>query len=351
MLVVLRSAGASLLRAHFCDAVTGEHLMTGVTREAPRPRAWTPFAAPWSGVRIGLVPLLFANDDLPDLTPPTTAQIMLSEIARIGFEGTQFSRVLPRGAALREVLESHDVRVAEVYAALPCAQDGPPREALAIGRAKIQESIDSDADVLILSYHLSPGRTERAGRAHQRGTPVLSGDGWKAATAVLHQLAREAQESGRLAVYHPHVGTYVETPGEIDHLLEITDPAILQLCLDLGHYTLAGGDAIEGLRRYSARVRHIHFKDVAQDVMDQVRTDSRIDFFSALRSRIFTELGFGVLDVAGIIDQLIDMNYKGWIMCEQDTSWWPAAESAAISRRVLDFALRQAENRRQPGRR
>jgi inosose dehydratase len=216
-----------------------------------------------------------------------------------------------------------------------------------LGREKIREAVDADADVIILSYHLSRGRLERAGRAQNPEIPALTTGGWRRAVSVLHELAGEARDAGRLAVYHPHVGTYIETPMEIDHLLEATDPTRLKLCLDVGHYTLGGGDPIEALRRYGSRTRHIHFKDVASEVLAQVRADARIDFFGALRKRIFTELGFGVLDVAGIVDQLFDLKYSGWIMCEQDTSWWPAAESAAISRRVLDFALRAGARRRE----
>ncbi len=40
----------------------------------------------------------------------------------------------------------------------------------------------------------------------------------------------------------------------------------------------------------------------------------------------------------------IDGEYRGWIMCEQDTTRRPAAESAAISQAVLAYALRLANN-------
>lgn len=292
--------------------------------------------------RLGIVPLLFANDDLPELTPPITAEAMLDEIARLGFAGTQLSRVLPRGPALRAQLAERGLRIAEVYATLPCTADGPPDIALAQGREKISDLREAAGDILILSYHLSPGRQERAGRALGPGVPRLSEAGFGRAVATLHQLAREARDSGHRAVYHPHVGTFVETPQEVDRLMSETDPELLGLCLDTGHYTLGGGDAVEAIRRYRDRLRHVHLKDVSATAMSALRGDPNKTFLDALRDRIFTELGDGVLDVVGVARALVEIDYEGWLMSEQDTSWLRPSESAAIARRVWSVAVREA---------
>jgi sugar phosphate isomerase/epimerase len=84
-------------------------------------------------------------------------------------------------------------------------------------------------------------------------------------------------------------------------------------------------------------------KDVDSAVLERLRAGTIPDFLDALRSRIFTELGNGVLDVLGVVRELARINYSGWIMCEQDTTWRPPAESAAISRAVLAYAIRLSE--------
>jgi inosose dehydratase len=308
---------------------------------------WSPRETPLPHAPVGVVPLLFANDDLPELTPPITGEHLLDEIARLGYVGTQLSRVLPRGPELRETLARHGVRVAEVYTCLTCTKDGPPEAiALAEGRAKIRDVVDEDGDVLILSYHLSPGRVDHAGWAADPSTPRLTPDGWRRAVGVLHTLAREARDHGKLVVYHPHGGTFVETPDEVEILLDSTDPDLIGLCLDVGHYILGGGDPVAAIRRYASRLAHVHLKDVDPDVLARMRAGAVPDFLDALRARIFSELGSGVLDLDGVAEALLDVEFAGWIMCEQDTSWYPAAEAAAISRRVLDVALRSAARRR-----
>ena len=138
------------------------------------------------------------------------------------------------------------------------------------------------------------------------------------------------------------MGTFIETPDEVERLMSETDPDLLGLCLDTGHYTLGGGDAVEALRRYRGRLRHVHLKDVSASAMSALRRDPHKTFLDALRERIFTELGDGVLDVVGVARALVEIDYEGWLMSEQDTSWWRPSESAAIARRVWSLAVREA---------
>jgi inosose dehydratase len=289
---------------------------------------------------IGLVPIIFANDDLPELTPPIDPETLLGEIARLGFTGCQLSRALPPGSALKPALQRRGLRIAEVYAALPCTSDGPPPQA----RERAFEQLDTlrrtEGDVLIFSYHLSDERVGWSGRADQPDAPRLTQDGRARAVELVHEVARAATASGHPLVYHPHTGTFVETPAEVDWLMESTDADLVGLCLDVGHYTVGGGNPIEAIRRYGSRVRHVHMKDVDPLVLRQLRAGAIPGFLDALRARIFTELGRGVLDVLGVVRELSSLDYSGWIMCEQDTTWRSPAESAAISRAVLGYTIR-----------
>jgi len=293
---------------------------------------------------IGIVPIIFANDDLPDLTPPIQPETLLGEIARLGFSGSQLSRALPAGAALKPALQRHGLRIAEVYAALPCTSAGPTSDARDQAYARLEDVRRTEADVLIFSYHLSAERVAWSGRANQPGVPTLTDDGRARALALIHELAREAKALGRPLVYHPHTGTFVETASEVEWLMESTDADLVGLCLDVGHYLVGGGDPVAAVRRYGSRIRHVHMKDVDPLVLERLRAGAIPDFLAALRMRIFTELGNGLLDVLGVVRELARVNYSGWLMSEQDTTWRPAAESAAISRAVLGYAIRLVVN-------
>ncbi len=196
--------------------------------------------------------------------------------------------------------------------------------------------------MLCVALDLSPDRERTAGRAAAPGTPVLTEDGWARLVDVLHDLARDVSAAGARFAFHPHAGTFVETPAEVARLVASTDPALVPLCLDVGHYLVGGGDPVDALRRYGSRVTHVHLKDVDGAVLAALRDGRLGGFDDAVRARLFTELGAGVLDVDGVIDALDARGYDGWLMVEQDSCWGPPSESAAIGRRVLAAALHRS---------
>jgi len=146
--------------------------------------------------------------------------------------------------------------------------------------------------------------------------------------------------AGARFAFHPHAGTFVETPAEVDRLVASTDPETVGICLDVGHYTVGGGNPVEALQTLGERVRHVHLKDVDPSVHAQLRAGALDGFDAATRLRVFTELGSGSLDLMGILRVLEAREYAGWLMVEQDSSWPPPSEAAAIGRRVLAHALR-----------
>jgi inosose dehydratase len=288
---------------------------------------------------VGAVPIVWNNVDVSDLRSGADATFVLDEIARLGYDGCQFGLGFSTGATLRSELVRRDLRLAEVYASLPCDVDGPSSDALAAGRDRLAILHDAGGEVLCAALDLSPGRNETAGRASEPGTPVLSDRGWQRLATVVGTLAAEAEAAGHRLAFHPHAGTFVETPAEIVRLVEETDPATVGLCLDVGHALVGGADPVALVRRFGGRITHVHLKDVDGSVLDALRSDPDLDFRGAIRARLFTELGAGVLDVPGVIAALDEIDYRGWLMVEQDSCWGPPSEAAAIGRRVVAMVL------------
>jgi inosose dehydratase len=294
---------------------------------------------------IGTVPILWNNVDIEELRLGTDFATILDEIARTGFEGTQLGLGFPEGDALADELAARGLRLAEVYASLPATVDGPSPDALSIGRERLRLLHAAGGEVLCVALDLSPGRQETAGRARADGTPRLSPAAWDSLVGVLHDLSREAIALGHRVAFHPHAGTFIETPEEVAQLVERTDPALMGICLDVGHYLVGGGDPVATLRALGPRVTHVHLKDVDPDVLDALRSGRLDGFTGAIRARLFTELGAGILDLPGVLEALADRDYAGWMMIEQDSCWGPPSESAAIGRRVLAAALHQLGRR------
>ena len=159
-------------------------------------------------------------------------------------------------------------------------------------------------------------RTRNAGRI----TPDmgLSDQAWRTFAAGAEKVATAVRSAyGIRTVFHHHCGGYVETPREVDRLMELTDPTLLGLCLDMGHYAFGGGDPLEALKKYYNRIWHIHFKDFNPEV-DKQAAMNNFDYFESVEAGIFCELGKGNVDFVSIVNFLNAKSYDGWIVVEQD---------------------------------
>ncbi len=287
-------------------------------------------------VRIGTVPILWNNDDVPELTPPVPYERVLDEMSQAGFEGTELGSNYPSDpAVLRRALDARKMVLSGGYF---CADyRDPARHAKVIAQAeeKVKFLAAAGAQYLVVADQIHPERSKVAGRV--KPEHALSDQQLRAYVDVLNGIARLAQAAGLQAVFHNHAGSYVETPAELDRLMDATDPA-LALCLDTGHYTFGGGKPVEAIRKYGARLRYLHLKDIDGEAFTEAMR-AEASFLDCLRRRVFTEIGRGMLDLKGIVAALRALNYRGWIVCEQDTGNRAPRESARMSRENLRAAL------------
>jgi inosose dehydratase len=145
--------------------------------------------------------------------------------------------------------------------------------------------------------------------------PVLDDGQWATLLANLDRLAAIVADRGLVAVLHPHVGTMVETRADVDRVLA---GSAIRLCLDTGHLMIGGTDPLELAKAVPHRVAHAHLKDVDAALAAQVRTGA-LTYTEAVRAGMYTPLGTGDVDIAGIVSALRDSGFDGWYVLEQDT--------------------------------
>ena len=254
---------------------------------------------------------------------PKAASAVLREINAAGYAGTELGDwgFLPTDPQqLRDLLTEHrlDLVAAFVPVALsdPAAHHAGVAQALRVAELLRAVSLTAPTVVLADNNGADSHRVARAGRITDEDS--LSSAQWQVFADGAQSIARTVHEETGLAVaFHHHCAGYVETPNELARLFELTDPQLLGLCLDTGHYRFAGGDPLEAIARYADRLRHVHFKDCEPQIARRSR-DETWDYFQSVRAGVFCELGRGEVDFPAIVDALRRIDYSGWIVVEQD---------------------------------
>lgn len=290
---------------------------------------------------IGAVPIVWNNADLFDLAPETAAATVMDEISRLGYAGTQFGRGFPEGSELRGALAERGLRFAELYSALDAGPDGLAPGAPDAAHRDLRRLVDAGGEVLVVAVHGGAERESWSGRV-AGGAPHWPAAAFQALADLLATLVAAAPDGVRVA-FHPHTATWIESPGEVEALASRLPDTGAGLCLDVGHFLVGGGEPVHAIGRYGALVTHLHLKDVDPSVLARLRSRDIDGFGAAVRERVFTELGNGALDLHGVLTALDALEYSGWLMVEQDSSWLTPSEAAAVGGRVLRYALRELD--------
>lgn len=250
---------------------------------------------------------------------------MLDQMAAAGYAGTEISYNFPSNVSvLRDQLETHQLRAAGSFQAVNLRDRHTHDQILGEVMVVADRLADLGSNVLILSDRPSTRRLEIAGRVATDGSDGLAPAQWQTMCDGLNRAGERLASRAIRAVFHPHVGTFVETRPEIERLCELTDPALIGLCPDTGHLAYAGVNPEEIFSDYASRIRYVHLKDVDRVKLDSARAQG-IDFVRAVRMGLFVELGTGIVDIARIMRTLRDAHYAGWLIVEQDAPSDPGA--------------------------
>ncbi len=285
------------------------------------PRARAP-SAPRSSFKLANAPCSWGVLELDAVSHATPALQVLDEMAASGFQGTELGDwgFLPRDPhSLAAALESRSLTLVAAFVpvafSVPAALDRGVTRALRT--ASLLAAVQPDALLVLSDDNCTVAhRTLNAGRISSG--MGLSSAQWRVfAAGVTHLAQRVLDQTGISSVFHHHCGGFVETPEELDTLMELCDPRLVGLCLDTGHLTLGGGDPLQTLDKWGYRLGLVHLKDCDLAVADRSRTLGK-DYLESLAAGVFCELGRGDVDFAGLLRRLHQLHYEGWLVVEQD---------------------------------
>lgn len=250
-------------------------------------------------------------------------ELVLNEMQQTGYAGTELGDwgFMPTDPVkLKEELRKRDLVLlgAFVPVALKDVSTHEKGVEAAVKVARLLAAVEGNSPFIVLADDNGkvPERTQNAGRV--KPEMGLSDAEWQVFAEGTEKVAAAVKaETGLRLVFHHHCGGYVETPAEIDKLFSLTDPNLVGLCLDTGHYQLGGGDPLAFLKHNAGRVWHMHFKDCHPGIAEQSRKEGW-DYFKSVEKGVFCELGKGAVDFPALKAELENQGFEGWIVVEQD---------------------------------
>lgn len=284
-------------------------------------------------IKLGIAPIAWTNDDMPDLGSENTFEQCVSEMALAGFEGCEVGNKYPKDTTvLKKALDMRGLQIANQWFSSFVLTE--PME-------KVEKDFIAQCEFLKAMGAKRIGASEQSFSIQgQMNTPVfdakyvMNDAEWDKFAKGMNRLGEIANSMGIRLVYHHHMGTVVQTAEEIDRMMDMTDPDKFALLYDTGHLAYCGQDYLAVLKKYAKRIAHVHLKDVRPQVVEKVKKE-KLSFLQGVRAGAFTVPGDGCIDFAPVFDELDKSGYEGWMIVE--------AEQDPAKANPLEYALKARE--------
>lgn len=288
-------------------------------------------------VSFGVTPTLWWNDDFLDIDIGITFGQCVSEMALAGFEGCSIGHKYPTDPeVLERELALRGLRVSEPWASLFFTEREMRERTMADFRRTLATIKALGGNVMVVA--------ELGHSVHQRpvallpNRPIFDDRQWDALSSGLNEVGRIADSEGVRLCYHHHMGTGVQTRADVDRLLSSTDPKYVNLLLDTAHLFFSGDDPLALARAHTARIKHLHLKNLRAPVRERVLVE-HLSFAEAIKAGIFTVPGDpeGCIDFRPIVQVFAEADYEGWIVveAEQDPAKAMPLQYAKMARAYL----------------
>ena len=266
-------------------------------------------------VKLGIAPIAWTNDDMPDLGAENTFEQCISEMALAGFTGCEVGNKYPKDTkVLKKALDLRGMQICNAWFST------------FLTTKPYEETEKGFIEHITFLKEMGAKVVGVSEQGHSiQGTDlsifddkyVMNDEEWDMLCTGLNKLGKVAKDMGITLTFHHHMGTVVQTEAEIDRLMENTDPELFNLLFDSGHLAYCGEDYMSVLKKYIKRIKHVHLKDVRPDVIADVKANKE-SFLQGVRKGTFTVPGDGVIDFAPIFEVLSENDYEGYVLVEAE---------------------------------
>ena len=282
-------------------------------------------------VKLGIAPIAWTNDDMPDLGKENTFEQCVSEMALAGFTGSEVGNKYPKDTdVLKKALELRGMEICNQW--FSCFLITKPFEEVEKEfRRQLEYLKTMGAKVIGASEqsHSVQGMTDTPVFGHKY---IMNDQEWETFCSGMNRLGKIAKEEYGIALtFHHHMGTVVQDEAEVDRMMENTDPEYVSLLFDTGHFAYCGVDPLKMVKKYADRIKHVHLKDIRREMVEKVKAEN-LSFLDGVRMGTFTVPGDGCIDFDPIFKVLEETGYEGYMLVE--------AEQDPAKANPLEYAIK-----------
>jgi|TARA_B100001113_G_scaffold10456_1_gene8241 inosose dehydratase len=265
-------------------------------------------------VKLGVAPIAWSNDDMPELGGDTTLEQCLAEASQAGYIGIESGGKFPKKSSeLIPKLNKFNLQLCSGWYGANLRKNSVEDEKKSI---KEQLELFKDCNSPCIVFAEVSGSIQGDPNKKLSTRPQMQNDEWKKFCDKISEMAKYLEDQGMPLAYHHHMGTVIETQEDTERLLDNTNDSV-KLALDTGHMLFANGDSKNILENYNQRLQHVHCKDIRKSVLEKSLKED-LSFRGAFLEGAFTVPGDGCIDYKPLFDVLKKNNYSGWLVVEAE---------------------------------
>ena len=265
-------------------------------------------------IKLGIAPIAWSNDDMPELGGDTSLEQCLSEASKAGFTGIESGGKFPKNSKeLIPKLEKENLQLCSGWYGATLLKN-TPKEEFKLMREQMDLFKDCKSPCMVFAEVTNSVQSDPKTPLSKK--PKLSEEEWKLLISRINEISKMMIDENMPLAYHHHMGTVIETEAETRRLIESTNDSV-KLLIDTGHMLFAGGNSIKITEDFIERIIHIHCKDIRKNILDKsLKNDST--FRQAFLDGAFTVPGDGCIDYKPFLTLLKNKDYSGWLVVEAE---------------------------------
>jgi len=292
-------------------------------------------------IKLGIAPIAWSNDDMPELGGDTPIEQCLEEAATAGFTGIELGGKFPRNPGITNfLLNKYNLKMPGGWYGSYLRGKSAKEEWLAMqDHLNLLKMVNADIFVFAdVSGSIQGDQTKKLS-----ARPYIENYEFTEYCKKINEISNRLYDEGIPMSYHEHMGTIIQTENDVDRFMEKTNENTF-LLYDTGHLLFAQANYERVLKNYVTKINHVHCKDIRKNILENsLKKD--LSFRKSFLDGVFTVPGDGCIDYEPLFKILYENNYEEWLIieAEQDPKKANPFEYAKIGFNYLSKSLAKTD--------